>query len=554
MAFKSEIHVAELASIRTGHTEGDIYYILDNGMLGELPCKPGTFVEWHNNDWRILADERYTLKSEMDAAIGEIGQPLKLIGSATVSQLNGTIEGLEPGWTYTLTDSGTLTAGSVKVEAGDEVAWSASEAWVKIGGDSSKLVIVNYGESWSTFFPKMTDYIAAGKQVFMQNVDSDGRITLYWLHEYGLTTGQEYFRFVTAFQSTSLPGPTSSQRTIITSVVYVNDEGWSMDKTIIADYASTEHGGTRNYQITPSRPGSIAFASTDGAGTNFGVALLNTSAQSGLFNRSPVVQAICWGEDSNHQGTTGYVNLPRLINEGNLGLSGERYVERKFSPLSPEYNGDIPAWHMNMSYYNDSDQLVQFQFALPIMAGGLGIIPAYKRSGGLGIAQGLFNGGNVTVTNLNELTLTNVRPGTLFHLASSGTVTNVPTGAPSLFVEIGDWILWDGSQWQVYGMQSAVKTESDVVNGVLSVRGNNVVTSVALTTLSTLTIDVLSSVPNFAIEIDNTGNSNDVTLNVTRMGTALKYSVAGGDTVGTGKYVQLTCVGSCWTLAEFTAS
>ena len=69
MAFKSEIHVAELASIRTGHTEGDIYYILDNGMLGDLPCKPGDFVEWHNNDWRMAADERYTLKSEMDVAL-----------------------------------------------------------------------------------------------------------------------------------------------------------------------------------------------------------------------------------------------------------------------------------------------------------------------------------------------------------------------------------------------------------------------------------------------------------------------------------------------------
>lgn len=70
MAFKSEIHVAELASIRIGHTEGDIYYILDNGMLGDLPCKPGDFVEWHNNDWRMAVGDRYALKSEIGPAGG----------------------------------------------------------------------------------------------------------------------------------------------------------------------------------------------------------------------------------------------------------------------------------------------------------------------------------------------------------------------------------------------------------------------------------------------------------------------------------------------------
>jgi hypothetical protein len=81
-------------------------------------------------------------------AVSEIGKPLKLIGSATVSELNGTITGLEPGWTYTLTDSGTLTAGTVEVEAGDEVAWSASGTWVKIGGDGGKVEVIQV--SWDT--------------------------------------------------------------------------------------------------------------------------------------------------------------------------------------------------------------------------------------------------------------------------------------------------------------------------------------------------------------------------------------------------------------------
>jgi hypothetical protein len=72
MAFKSEIHVAELASIRIGHTEGDIYYILDNGMLGDLPCKPGNFVKWHNNAWQIQPDEHYALASAVDDEIAQV--------------------------------------------------------------------------------------------------------------------------------------------------------------------------------------------------------------------------------------------------------------------------------------------------------------------------------------------------------------------------------------------------------------------------------------------------------------------------------------------------
>lgn len=147
MAFKSEIHVAELASIRTGHTEGDIYYILDNGMLGDLPCKPGDFVEWHNNDWRMAAGERYALESEMDAvvqAIGNLGQPLQWKGPATVAQLNAGITGIQPGWTYTLTDAGTLTDGSVTVDVGDEVAWTEDDEWFKVGGDNSNVALFQF--------------------------------------------------------------------------------------------------------------------------------------------------------------------------------------------------------------------------------------------------------------------------------------------------------------------------------------------------------------------------------------------------------------------------
>jgi hypothetical protein len=98
------------------------------------------------------------------------------------------------------------------------------------------------------------------------------------------------------------------------------------------------------------------------------------------------------------------------------------------------------------------------------------------------------------------------------------------------------------------------KTESDLVNGALSIGGGNSITKLTLTTVQALTVKANEGTPNFALEIDNTGNSNDVTVTVkdSTGTTTLNASVAGGDTVGAGKYVQLTCVGSCWTLAEFT--
>jgi len=107
----------------------------------------------------------------------------------------------------------------------------------------------------------------------------------------------------------------------------------------------------------------------------------------------------------------------------------------------------------------------------------------------------------------------------------------------------------------VYGLYNGgSKTEADLVEGELAIASANSLTKLTLTTVQTLTVKANGDIPNFALEIDNTGNSNDVTVTVqdsTGM-TTLNASVAGGDTVGAGKYVQLTCVGSCWTLAEFT--
>jgi hypothetical protein len=118
---------------------------------------------------------------------------------------------------------------------------------------------------------------------------------------------------------------------------------------------------------------------------------------------------------------------------------------------------------------------------------------------------------------------------------------------------------WNGTAWVagdsvIYGMGSDTKSEVDIDSlGVLAIDGGNVVTKVTLATVNAVTFSVNENVPAFAIEIDNTGNSNDVDVTVVNGATTLKYSSAAGNQVGAGKYVQLTCVGGCWTLAEFEA-
>lgn len=73
------------------------------------------------------------------------------------------------------------------------------------------------------------------------------------------------------------------------------------------------------------------------------------------------------------------------------------------------------------------------------------------------------------------------------------------------------------------------------------------------TSQSTLTLNVnTDGIPNFAVEIIPSVNC---TLSVQKTAgsviTALSHSVAGGNLLEAGKKYQVTCVGSCWTMAEF---
>ena len=97
--------------------------------------------------------------------------------------------------------------------------------------------------------------------------------------------------------------------------------------------------------------------------------------------------------------------------------------------------------------------------------------------------------------------------------------------------------------------------------GTLTDAASITVENNALSRLSTnqsvLTLNVnltADEVANFAVEIAASAN---VTLTVTSttdgVATTLKKSAAGGDSLESGKFYQMTCVGSCWTLAEFEA-
>lgn len=100
------------------------------------------------------------------------------------------------------------------------------------------------------------------------------------------------------------------------------------------------------------------------------------------------------------------------------------------------------------------------------------------------------------------------------------------------------------------------KTESDLNNGKLAIGCGNSNTELTLTTVNALTVLANSGVANFALLVDNSGNSNDVTVTVkdSTDTTTFYQSTAAGNTVSAGKIYQITCVGRCWTLAEFALS
>ena len=99
------------------------------------------------------------------------------------------------------------------------------------------------------------------------------------------------------------------------------------------------------------------------------------------------------------------------------------------------------------------------------------------------------------------------------------------------------------------------KTEADLTDGVYTVAVPNSHTGLTLTTVAALTVKGNPGLGDFEILIDNSDNANDVTVTVKSNNGQVTYlhSSAAGTDVAAGKITQLTCVGTCWTLAEFEA-
>lgn len=134
-------------------------------------------------------------------AIGNLGQPLQWKGPATVAELNAGITGIQPGWTYTLTDAGTLTDGSIDVEIGDEVAWTEDGEWFKVGGDSGKVEVIQV--SWDTnhfTYPTYSEIDAIvhtkkkGLCLLVQN--PGGSKDCWWVSGKSAASANNYYKFL----------------------------------------------------------------------------------------------------------------------------------------------------------------------------------------------------------------------------------------------------------------------------------------------------------------------------------------------------------------------
>lgn len=68
MAFKGEISVARLNSVKTGFTIGDTYRIIDGGKLGGVAIPFGTFVEWKGTYWAVQPSLQLATTKDATAA------------------------------------------------------------------------------------------------------------------------------------------------------------------------------------------------------------------------------------------------------------------------------------------------------------------------------------------------------------------------------------------------------------------------------------------------------------------------------------------------------
>lgn len=106
-------------------------------------------------------------------------------------------------------------------------------------------------------------------------------------------------------------------------------------------------------------------------------------------------------------------------------------------------------------------------------------------------------------------------------------------------------------------MKTKLLSDDDIDEGVIYVDGHNCSNRLTLrNNESSLIIRCKpsSDAYNCVVEIDNTGNANNVDIGVQgQVGNSLRHSSSSSTTIQAGKFAQVTVVGTCWSLAEFDA-
>jgi hypothetical protein len=192
------IVVAVPSSQSSNYTVGNYYEV--QGKVARLRTKTDG-----DNVTQLTFDTTSGLLDAMNEiieSIVSIGSPLQWKGPATVAELNAGITGIQPGWTYTLTDAGTLTDGSVDVEAGDEVAWTEDSEWFKVGGDSGKVEVfqVAYDSTvedyvWPTY-SDISTVVQKKKSACIVRTNPAGARDIYWLSHNTTASANTYYQFV----------------------------------------------------------------------------------------------------------------------------------------------------------------------------------------------------------------------------------------------------------------------------------------------------------------------------------------------------------------------
>ena len=142
-----------------------------------------------NNIGAAAAPDVTALRNDVDALSNVSVYTTK--GEATVAELNAGPAGIQPGWAYQCTDSGTLTDGSIAVVAGDTVAWDGTKWFPLVKSDyyATKTYAQNVAHSIAPAFDPTRNYLAG------ECVTYEGKIYIFRVGHYGAWSAADVYAF-----------------------------------------------------------------------------------------------------------------------------------------------------------------------------------------------------------------------------------------------------------------------------------------------------------------------------------------------------------------------